>query len=267
MIFSLLLSTLVAVNASEKSAGELCSPRLFGSQCMFGLGCMAVGFQQSKCVRYRSLPKNSQCSAGAFGGFCGLDMMCCSGQCLDKFACLASGPDPTKKLAVTSEGIADFARNPAISPELDDILGTISDLKEDWRERIAPSNPAGTPSDVVMLEESREESASSFFGCGSRVPGDTCTHQFFGSQCACGSMCMDLGHSSFCTHLNSLPKGHECANTGNVVETFCGSGMTCCSGVCDGLGTCIAGHGQTVASIAATAASIAGAAVALAALG
>lgn len=265
MILSFLVTYLVAVSANQKTAGELCTPRLFGSQCMFGLGCMKVGFQQSKCVRYRSLPENMQCSSGAFGGFCGLDMMCCSGQCLDKFACLVSGPDASKRVEITSEAIVDFARDPAISSNLDDILGTIRELKEDWRERIAPAEdaPVAPPSDSVMLEESRENTASNFFGCGHKVPGDTCDTQWFGSECQCGSMCMDLGSSKFCTHLNSLPKGHQCANTGNAVETFCGSGMTCCNGVCDDLGACLAGHAQTAASIAGTAATIAAAAAAL----
>jgi len=262
MILSLLVTYLVAAaRAGSTTAGELCSPRLFGSQCTFGLGCMQVGFQQSRCVRFRSLPENMQCSAGVLGGFCGLDMMCCSGQCLDKFTCLAKGPDANLKIPVTSDGIKDFARDPAISTELEDILVTIRELKEDWRERIAPSSSA--PSDVVMLEETREATSSNLFGCGSKVPGDTCASQWFGSECQCGSMCMDLGSNSFCTHLNSLPKGHECANTGNAIETFCGSGMTCCSGVCDDLGKCLAGHAQTVASIAGTAASIAAAAAVL----
>jgi len=230
--------------SGDKAPGETCSHQIMGSECQSGSMCMVLA-GKSFCTHLGSLPEGMECAntGNAVQTFCGGGMTCCTGKCVDAIACASGKMDQVQKIAATAFEIYSAYQK-------------IAGASAANRLAVASTNS-------VMLQEPTVQVSNALFGSGGKTAGEDCAWQFFGSECASGLMCMELQGRGICTALGSLPENMECANTGNAVQTFCASGMTCCTGQCADMMACAQGKWDSAQKIFASAQEVFAAAQAL----
>jgi len=230
--------------SGDKAPGETCSHQLMGSECQSGSMCMVLA-GKSFCTHLGSLPEGMECAntGNAVQTFCGGGMTCCTGKCVDAIACASGKMDQVQKIAATAFEIYSAYQK---------IAGAS-----------AANRLAAASTNTVMLQEPTMQVSNALFGSGHKTAGEDCSWQMFGSECASGLMCMELAGRGLCTALGSLPENMECANSGNAIQTFCASGMTCCTGQCTDLMACAQGKWDSAQKIIASAQEVFAAAQAL----
>lgn len=229
----------------DKAPGETCAHQFMGSECQSGSMCMVLQ-GKSFCTALNSLPMGMECAntGNAVQTFCRGGMTCCNGVCADAFECAAGKAAQIQKITATAFEIYQAYQS---------IAGGRA------------SNVLAAPaSETVMLADPTVQTSNFItFGSGGKTAGEDCSWQFMGSECASGLMCMELAGRGICTALGSLPENMECANTGNAVQTFCKSGMTCCTGQCTDLVACAQGKWDQAQKIIASAQEVYAAAQAI----